>query len=80
MNGEVAVPMIIGRLNKKMNGEVAEWLNAHAWKACLRKRNEGSNPSLSASYGLSHVRKIVKSTLLYVSKVRPRKVLQLETF
>ena len=30
-------------------GEVAEWLNAHAWKACLRKRNGGSNPPLSAS-------------------------------
>ena len=29
-------------------GEVAEWLNAHAWKACLRKRNGGSNPPLSA--------------------------------
>jgi hypothetical protein len=27
---------------------VAEWLNAHAWKACLRKRNGGSNPPLSA--------------------------------
>ena len=30
------------------SGEVAEWLNAHAWKACLRKRNGGSNPPLSA--------------------------------
>ena len=27
---------------------MAEWLNAHAWKACLRKRNGGSNPPLSA--------------------------------
>ena len=30
-------------------GEVAEWLKAHAWKACVRQRTEGSNPSLSAS-------------------------------
>ena len=32
----------------KIKGEVAEWLNAHAWKACLRQRNGGSNPPLSA--------------------------------
>ena len=30
------------------SGQVAEWLKAHAWKACVRqKRTEGSNPSLS---------------------------------
>ncbi len=30
-------------------GEVAEWLKAHAWKACKpHKGFEGSNPSLSA--------------------------------
>ena len=30
-------------------GEMAEWLKAHAWKACiLQKGIEGSNPSLSA--------------------------------
>ena len=29
---------------------MAEWLKAHAWKACiLQKGIEGSNPSLSAS-------------------------------
>ena len=28
--------------------EVAEWLKAHAWKACIRQRIEGSNPFLSA--------------------------------
>ena len=28
---------------------MAEWLKAHAWKACiLQKGIEGSNPSLSA--------------------------------
>ena len=30
-------------------GEVAEWSKAHAWKVCIRKRIEGSNPSLSAN-------------------------------
>jgi hypothetical protein len=30
---------------------MAEWLKAHAWKACiLQKGIEGSNPSLSASF------------------------------
>jgi len=30
---------------------VAEWLMAHAWKACLGLYpNEGSNPSLSAIF------------------------------
>ena len=27
---------------------MAEWLKAHAWKACIRQRIEGSNPFLSA--------------------------------
>lgn len=31
-----------------MNGWVAEWSNAHAWKACLPKGNQGSNPCPSA--------------------------------
>ena len=31
-------------------GEVAERLKAHAWKVCIRKRIEGSNPSLSAIF------------------------------
>jgi len=26
---------------------VAEWLKAHAWKACLWQHNVGSNPILS---------------------------------
>ena len=32
----------------KVCGEVAEWLKAHAWKACRAQALEGSNPSLSA--------------------------------
>ena len=31
---------------RALNGEVAEWSKAHAWKVCIRKRIEGSNPSL----------------------------------
>ena len=33
-----------------INGEVAERLKAHAWKACLGKPNVGSNPTLSAIF------------------------------
>ena len=29
-------------------GEVSEWPKEHAWKVCIRKRIEGSNPSLTA--------------------------------
>jgi hypothetical protein len=30
------------------HGEMAEWLKAHAWKACVLKGTVGSNPTLSA--------------------------------
>ena len=30
------------------NGEMAEWLKAHAWKACIPQGIQGSNPCLSA--------------------------------
>ena len=37
------------KINNK--GEVQEWLNWHAWKACVPlKGTEGSNPSLSANF------------------------------
>jgi hypothetical protein len=29
-------------------GEVSEWPKEHAWKACVGKLTEGSNPSLTA--------------------------------
>ena len=36
----------------RLKGEVAEWLKAHAWKACKPQKGfEGSNPSLSARKG-----------------------------
>ena len=31
-------------------GEMAEWLKAHAWKACIPQGIQGSNPCLSATY------------------------------
>ena len=31
-----------------MPGEMAEWLKAHAWKACVPQGTVGSNPTLSA--------------------------------
>jgi hypothetical protein len=34
------------------NGWVAEWSNAHAWKACLPQGNQGSNPCPSALFVL----------------------------
>ncbi len=38
-----------------MNGEVAEWSKAHAWKVCIpHKGIEGSNPSLSANFNSLH--------------------------
>ena len=30
------------------NGEMTEWLKVLAWKACVRQRTVGSNPTLSA--------------------------------
>jgi hypothetical protein len=32
------------------SGEMAEWLKAHAWKACIPQGIQGSNPCLSATY------------------------------
>ena len=38
-------------LNSASPGWVAEWSNAHAWKACLPQGNQGSNPCPSALAG-----------------------------
>ena len=43
-------------LSSKVSGEVSEWPKEHAWKVCIRKRIEGSNPSLSAKFGAIFVR------------------------
>ena len=32
------------------SGEMAEWLKAHAWKACIPQGIQGSNPCLSAIF------------------------------
>jgi hypothetical protein len=40
---------------RALNGEVAEWSKAHAWKVCIRQRIEGSNPSLTAIYEMGPI-------------------------
>ncbi len=41
--------MFCVRFNKSLHrGEMAEWLKAHAWKACIPQGIQGSNPCLSA--------------------------------
>ncbi len=42
-------PPPIGIVGFRPTGEMAEWLKAHAWKACVPQGTEGSNPSLSAT-------------------------------
>jgi hypothetical protein len=38
------------RFDKSLHcGEMAEWLKAHAWKACIPQGIQGSNPCLSAT-------------------------------
>ncbi len=37
------------RLESEYRGEMAEWLKAHAWKACIPQGIQGSNPCLSAT-------------------------------
>ena len=40
---------VSGIINLWIHGEVAEWLKAHAWKACRREDClAGSNPAFSA--------------------------------
>ena len=38
-----------GLLQGRLSGEVSEWPKEHAWKVCIRKRIEGSTPSLTAN-------------------------------
>ncbi len=55
-------------------GEVAEWLKAHVSKACFRfTRNEGSNPSLSASKKIidfNHNERKIKSTQFFENALK----------
>jgi hypothetical protein len=39
---------IFEKLTLEPSGEMAEWLKAHAWKACIPQGIQGSNPCLSA--------------------------------
>ncbi len=44
--------MSFARCYNCKSGEMSEWLKEHAWKVCIRKRIEGSNPSLSTNFVL----------------------------
>src|SRR5450755_3960523 len=44
-----ALLLMIKGTRRKLHGWVAEWSNAHAWKACLPQGNQGSNPCPSAT-------------------------------
>ena len=39
----------LNRYSARLFGEVSEWSKEHAWKVCVRRRTEGSNPSLTAN-------------------------------
>ena len=41
---------VIDSKGRLLTGEMAEWLKAHAWKACIPQGIQGSNPCLSANY------------------------------
>jgi hypothetical protein len=42
-------PILLHSLRRFLAGEMAEWLKAHAWKACIPQGIQGSNPCLSAT-------------------------------
>lgn len=44
---------------------MTEWSKVHVWKACVRQRTEGSNPSLSASINLFTGKITMDKDLLY---------------
>ena len=50
-------------------GEVSEWPKEHAWKVCIRKRIEGSNPSLTATNFKTRERKLSGFFVLGYDKV-----------
>ena len=50
------------------NGEMAEWLKAHAWKACVPQGTVGSNPTLSAILRFSLVQRSLQSPVLAYMK------------
>ena len=57
----MVVKYIVRRLRNQAienNGEVAEWLKAHAWKACVRQRTVSSNLTLSAHKKEPYIRTI----------------------
>ena len=56
---------------------MSEWSKEHAWKVCIRKRIEGSNPSLSARHKKAPTRglfmsgrKLRSDSILWFDKLR----------
>src|ERR1700756_3889014 len=47
---------VIDSKRRSKTGEMAEWLKAHAWKACIPQGIQGSNPCLSASFRINDLR------------------------
>ena len=43
---------VIDSYNPHYRGEMAEWLKAHAWKACIPQGIQSSNLCLSAIHNL----------------------------
>jgi hypothetical protein len=43
------VVTVVDSKKRRNRGEMAEWLKAHAWKACIPQGIQGSNPCLSAT-------------------------------
>ena len=43
------------------DGEMSEWPNEHAWKACVQQCTEGSNPSLSAIHKCIEFMRILRN-------------------
>ena len=62
----------------EVSGEMQEWFNWHAWKACVpQKGTGGSNPPLSAkpNYSLSEAGGFLFSEL---SKLSLRKIMKIK--
>jgi hypothetical protein len=41
------------KATKRNRGEVSEWPKVHDWKSCVAQATAGSNPALSANFGLT---------------------------
>ena len=53
-----------------LTGWVTEWSIVHAWKACVPKGTEGSNPSPSASQQIEFFKVYGRSLFVRVTEIR----------